>query len=137
MNNVHDDDLRPVFDVLKRENESSVPSFASLTSAAAMITWQRRRLRRRGAILVSALFVPLALIALARREHAPNFERFTALTGLDLGQVTWTAPSDFLLDVPGRDLLRRVPLIEIRVPALSPDSTRPSDSNTTKRRTDS
>jgi hypothetical protein len=137
MNDIHDDDLRPVFGALKRENESSVPSFASMTSVAAMQTWQRRRLRRRGAILATALFIPVALIALARRERVPDFERFTALTGLNLGEVTWTAPSDFLLDVPGRDLLRRVPLIEVQLPALTPDSARPSVSNTTKRRTDS
>lgn len=137
MSDVHDDDLRPVFDALKRENGSSVPSFASMTSTAAMHTWQRRRRRRRGAILVSAVIIPVALISIERRERAPDFERFTALTGLNLGHVTWTAPSDFLLDVPGRDLLRRVPLIEVRVPALTSDSSRASDSNTTKRRTDS
>lgn len=137
MNDVHDADLRPVFDALKREHESSVPSFAGMTSAAAMNTWRRRRLRRRRAIVVSAVFIPVALISLARRERIPDFERFTALTGLDLGEVTWSAPSDFLLDVPGGDLLRGVPLIEVQVPALSPDSARPSDSNTTKRRSDS
>ena len=32
---------------------------------------------------------------------------------LDLSGVTWTAPSDFLLDTPGSEYLRRLPTIEI------------------------
>ncbi|HEY5544804.1 MAG TPA: hypothetical protein VIK50_02015 [Gemmatimonadaceae bacterium] len=137
MSESQDVNLREAFDTLRRETQAAAPTFASLTSATAMNTWRRRHRRRRGALLVAAIIIPGFLSLRARAPREPDFERFTALTGLDPGEVTWRAPSDFLLDVPGRDLLRKVPLIEIHAPALAPDSARPADSNATKRRSNS
>lgn len=134
MNDPRDDDLHEAFETLGRHQQTSLPSFADLTSTKVMNASRRRRRRRRGALLAAVIMVPAFLALRARSEHGPDFERFTALTGIDPGQVTWRAPSDFLLDVPGRDLLRRVPLIEIQARPLSPDSARPPDSNATKRR---
>jgi len=134
---MNDDNFRAAFDALRRQTQASAPSFVSLTSSTAMDASRRRHRRRRGALLVAAIVIPTVLVLRARSERGPDFERFTDLTGIDPGEVTWRAPSDFLLEVPGRDLLRRVPLIEIQAPALSPDSARPADSNATKRRTNS
>jgi len=117
---------------------STEPSFHQMTSREALegARGQRRRRRTAGAVLLSvAVAIPAFLAVRARTDHALDYERFTMLTGIDLKEVTWEAPSDFLLEVPGRDLLRGVPIIEIRTPALAPDSIRPPDSNDTKRRT--
>jgi hypothetical protein len=134
---MNDDDLRTGFDALRRETWASAPTFASLTSTIAMNASRRRHRRRRGAVLVAAIVIPTVLVLRARSDRGLDFERFTAVTGIDPGKVTWRAPSDFLLDVPGRDLLRRVPLIEIQAPALPPERARPADSNATKRRPNS
>jgi hypothetical protein len=98
-----------------------------------MDSWRRRHRRRRGALLVAAIVIPAFIAIRARSERVPDFERFTALTGLDPGEVTWHAPSDFLLDIPGRELLRTVPIIEIHAP-LRVDSVRTPDSSITPRR---
>jgi hypothetical protein len=131
----HDDkNLRDAFGALRQETQASAPSFASLTSATAMHTWRRRHRRRRGALVVAAIMIPTFIALRARSARGPDFERFTALTGLDPGEVTWRAPSDFLLDVPGRDLLRTIPLVDVLAPLVPGDSARPADSNVTPRR---
>lgn len=133
----HDEELRNAFNALRSETRASVPSFASLTSATAMNAWRRRRRRRRGAVLMAAIMIPLFLALRARTTHEPDFERFFALTGLDPGAVTWRAPSDFLLDIPGRDLLRTIPLTGVLSPILPSDSTRADSNVTTRRSSDS
>ena len=138
MNTDDDRDLRDAFEALGSRVRPTEPSFHQMTSREALevARWQRRRRRTAGAVLLSvAVAIPAFLAVRARTDHALDYERFTALTGIDLKEVTWEAPSDFLLDFPGRDLLRGVPIIEIRTPALAPDSIRPPDSNNTKRRT--
>ena len=137
MNTDDDRDLRDAFEALGSRVRPTEPSFHQMTSREALegARWQRRRRRTAGAVLLSvAVTIPAFLAVRARTDRAPDYERFTALTGIDLKEVTWEAPSDFLLDFPGRDLLRGVPIIEIRTPALAPDSIRPPDSNDTKRR---
>jgi hypothetical protein len=136
MNDPRDDDLREAFDALGRDLPTSIPSFADLTSTNARNA-ARRRSRNRRIAIVAAVILPVAFILRPGANNEPDFERFAALTGIDPGQVTWQAPSDFLLDVPSRDLLRRVPFLEIHAPALAPDSARPPDSNATKRRSSS
>ena len=139
MNTDDDRDLRDAFEALGSRVQPTEPSFHQMTSRAALdeARWRRRRqaVGAAGAVLLSvAVAIPAFLAVRARTDHALDYERFTMLTGIDLKEVTWEAPSDFLLDVPGRDLLRGVPVIEIRTPALAPDSIRPPDSNNTKRR---
>lgn len=132
MSESDDEKLRNAFDALRRETQASDPSFASLTAPHALEAQRWRRRRRRIAIMAAAIIAG-AFIWHPRANNEPDFERFTALTGIDPGQVTWRAPSDFLLEVPGRDLLRKVPLIDIQAPALSADSVRPPDPNSTPR----
>ena len=132
MNGSPDDDLRSAFAALERDR--SGPSFAELTDPRALDGTRRRHRRRRGALSLAVLAVAAIVALCARSGTGPDFDRFTALTGIDLGEVTWRAPSDFLLDVPGRDLLRTTPLIEIQPPALPADSVGPADSNANKRR---
>lgn len=125
--------LRAAFDSLRRDQRASAPSFASLTAPHALEA--RRWRHRRGRIaIIAAAIIAVAFIWRPRANSEPDFERFAALTGIDPGQVTWRAPSDFLLDLPGQDLLRTVPHIEIQPPALPADSAGPPDSNLNKRR---
>ena len=133
--NTDDRDLRDSFKALGGSLRATVPPFEELASREALHAARWRRRRRRGALLAIVAAIPAFLVLHARTDRALDYERFTALTGIDLGKVTWEAPSDFLLDVPGRDLLRGVPHIEIKGPVLAPDKARPPDSNDTKRRT--
>lgn len=131
-----DRDLKDAFAALGSRVRLAEPSFDQLTSREALKAARWRQRRRRGALLAVAVVIPAFLVLRARTDRGLDYERFTALTGIDLSEVTWEAPSDFLLDFPGRDLLRRVPVIEIQAPALAPDSVppRPPDSNDTQRR---
>lgn len=134
MNTDDDRDLREAFAALGSRVRTIEPSFHQVASPEALNAARWRRRRHRVALVAVAIVVPAFLALRARTDRALDYERFTALTGLDLNEVTWVAPSDFLLDVPGRDLLREVPLIEVHAPVLVPDSVRSSDSNDTKRR---
>lgn len=129
-----DRDLRDAFEALGSRVRATGPSFHQVTSREALDAARWRRRGRQAALLAVAAVIPAFLALRARPDRALDYERFTVLTGIDLNEVTWEAPSDFLLDFPGRDLLRRVPMIEIRAPAIVPDSVRPPDSNDTKRR---
>ncbi len=61
----------------------------------------RRRLQLRPLLVVAAAAALVAFIALRPRPPA-------------VAIAVWTAPTDFLLDVPGSDLLRTVPRFELK-----------------------
>lgn len=129
-----DRDLEDAFEALGRRVQETGPSFQQLASRDALNAARWRQRHRRIALLLVVAAIPAFLVIRARTDRAFDYERFTALTGIDLNEVTWEAPSDFLLDVPGRDLLRRVPIIEVHAPAFAPDSVRPPVSTDTHRR---
>jgi hypothetical protein len=129
-----DRDLKDAFEALGSRVEATKPSFDELTSREALNAARWRQRRRRVVLLAVVAVIPAFLMLRERTDRALDYERFTALTGIDLNEVTWEAPSDFLLDFPGRDLLRRVPIIEVNAPAFAPDSVRPPVSNDTQRR---
>ena len=134
MSDPRDQDLRRSFDALNRVVQASAPAFEDLASSVALTGARRRQRRRRVAATAIVVSLLAILAALGRSNPGPDFERFTALTGLDLGEVTWTAPSDFLLDVPGIDLLRTIPLTEVVVPPGFTEGASPTDSNAKRRR---
>ena len=127
-------DLKDAFDALGRQVRFAAPAFDQMTSREALNAARWRQRGRRAALLAVVAVIPAFFALRARDDRGLDYERFTALTGIDLNEVTWEAPSDFLLDVPGRDLLRRVPIIEVHAPAFAPDSVRPSVSNDTQRK---
>ena len=138
MTREHDDDLRRAFSALDRTMQASAPSFAELTNAAALNSARRRHRGRRASLLITVVVVPVFLTVRARSAQGFDFERFSVLTGLDPGAVSWQAPSDFLLSVPGHDLLQTVPTIDVNVPAIRVDSTRlPAATITPRRSSDS
>ena len=128
-----DRDLKDAFDALGRRARFSAPSFDQMTSREALTATRWRQRGRRVALLAVVVVIPSLFALRARDDRGLDYERFTALTGIDLNEVTWEAPSDFLLDFPGRDLLRRVPIIEIQVPTVAPDSARKPATDTQRR----
>lgn len=128
-----DRDLKAAFQTLGRMVQDQAPPFPHLVSGAALSAARWRR-RRRAALLGTVLAIPVASLLLARTDRGLDYAQFTAVTGLDLNEVTWNAPSDVLLDVPGRDLLTEVPVIQVLAPRPAPDSARSPNANDTTRR---
>ncbi len=96
-----DDALRDRFAALRREEERQAPEFASL--------WPGRARAPRGktrwlVAAVCALIVVAAVLWLRSAGRKPADVSVVSLT-------EWKAPTDFLLETPGRELLRTVPEI--------------------------
>ena len=98
MNDRIDDELRERFAVLRREERATVPAFRSTLAAAR----SRKRPRR---MLVIAAAATVGVVALALILTLGSRRR----TVVDLASVRVHAPTDFLLQVPGAELLRVVP----------------------------
>lgn len=97
----HDDALRGRFAVLRREEEEHVPEFASL--------WRGRVRAPRGkarwvVAAACALIVVVAVLWSRSGKRGPEEVSVASIT-------EWKAPTDFLLETPGRELLRTVPEI--------------------------
>ena len=96
-----DSALRRRFTVLRREEEKSVPEFASL--------WRGRvrapRGKTRWVVAAACALIVLAAVLWPRSgKRGPE--------GVPVASITeWKAPTDFLLETPGRELLRTVPEI--------------------------
>jgi hypothetical protein len=101
-----DDDLRARFAVLRQEEEALAPEFA-LPSGVAQ---GRRPSGRRIALAVSLATVVAVVVLVARfvpQKGHPD-------PGTPVASLTeWKAPTDFLLETPGRELLRTVPAIGV------------------------
>jgi hypothetical protein len=135
---LRDDELRDAFGVLHRSMQESAPTFAAVASPAGLQGARLRYRTRRASLLVAVVVIPAVVIARARATATFDFERFSTLTGLDPGAVSWTAPSDFLLSLPSAELLQGVPTIDVRVP-VGGDVKRsaPASTSTSRRSPDS
>jgi hypothetical protein len=94
-----DDDLRDRFAGLRQQETQRVPEFASM--------WHTRAPLRKGRWLVAvacALIVVAAIIWLRSTQRRPEEISVAAITA-------WNSPTDFLLETPGREILRTVPKI--------------------------
>jgi hypothetical protein len=107
----HDDaELRRSFEALRRDVAAGAPAFAP-TVAAARIRRPpvpgRRILALAGAAAAVTVVVLAALLARrSARDGSP--------ARVDLASVRWRAPTDFLLTLPGDELLRTVPRLGYR-----------------------
>jgi hypothetical protein len=98
----NDHDLGERFHALRREDAATAPPFhATLAAARARASAPPHRRRALG---LAAAAVGVAGVALALLLARPN-RHMT----VDLTTVRWEAPTDFLLHVPGDELLRTVP----------------------------
>jgi len=98
---MNDDRLGQLFQALRRHDAGLRPPFADTLAAA-----RRRRPTRRGAV-VAALAAAAALVLLAVIWGGPS--RHQGI--VDLATARWEAPTDFLLQTPGAQLLRTVPAL--------------------------
>ena len=97
---LNDDELRGCFTVLRCEEEQSVPKFASL--------WGGRSRIQRGKGLwfaaAACALIAVGAILLLRSERNKNEVSMVSI-------MEWKAPTDFLLETPGREILQTVPEI--------------------------
>ena len=97
-----DHDLRDRFQRLRREDMAGVTPFQATLAAAAA---RRAASPRPPALRLAAAAAVIAALAVAvvlatRGRHG---------MAIDLARAPWEVPSDFLLQVPGAELLRTVP----------------------------
>jgi len=96
-----DDTLRGRFAVLRREEVQHAPEFGRLWHGRADA---RRRQTRWFMAAASALIALLALFWIRSVQRRPDDKTVASIT-------EWKAPTDFLLETPGREMLRTVPEI--------------------------
>lgn len=118
MNHHEDTEIRGAFDSLKAEEAVLAPDFAQMISEAEAASRPVRvRLRRQRIVRWASGGVGLAAAAVGglflggQRADA----RFEAAVALMRNPVEWTSPTDFLLDTPGSELMRRPVLTLPRV----------------------
>ena len=96
-----DHHVKQAFEALRREDVAGTPPFPATIAAARA----RRTARpRRRALGLAAAIVVVALVFISIRR-----ERDGVRLAIDLATVRWRAPTDFLLNLPGDELLRSVP----------------------------
>jgi hypothetical protein len=109
-----DDALRPRFAALRREEDQQAPEFARLWQARA---GARRRHAHWFAATACALIALLVFLWIRSAQRRPDDKTVASIT-------EWKAPTDFLLETPGRELLRTVPEIgEWQVYTAMPEAT--------------
>ena len=95
------DELRDRFDALRREDLELATPFQRLLATA-----RARRAapsgRRSLGLAAAAIVLAAVLALLLTRRHRDGVP-------IDLAAVRWRAPTDFLLQLPGDELLRTVP----------------------------
>ncbi len=100
----HDDrHLRKAFEALRRDAAAGTPPFDATVAAARA----RRAAMPGRRVLALAAAVVVAVVAVAVVSRRPD--RDGVPVEVDLATVRWRAPTDFLLKLPGDELLRSVP----------------------------
>jgi hypothetical protein len=94
--------LRKAFEALRREDAAGTTPFRATVAAARArpAAAPRHRVLR----LVAAVVALVAVVVVSTRR-----ERDGVRLQIDLATVRWQAPTDFLLKLPGGELLRSVP----------------------------
>jgi len=94
---MNDDRLHDAFKELRRVETANVPSFKRLRDVEPALSRLRSRLRVGSTFAFAVVvLIVLAFTVIPRRPAAPSIS-------------TWRAPTDFLLQTPGRELLDSVP----------------------------
>jgi hypothetical protein len=104
--------LRELFRAGLREDSAGAPAFRELRrrSHPRSDTVYRVRLQRP---VLAALVILLAITVAYLRRGAPEPPPVTQSL---LSDVSWNGPTDFLLETPGRELLRSTPQIGAPLP---------------------
>ncbi|HEX4602777.1 MAG TPA: hypothetical protein VH724_02195 [Candidatus Angelobacter sp.] len=91
--------LRDRFITLRREEERIVPEFTALWRG------KRRGPGRRWRWVVATACILIVVLALVWQRPARHYPPETTVASV----TDWKSPTDFLLETPGRELLRTVP----------------------------
>ncbi len=105
---VRDDDLRDRFAALRREEEAQAPEFVILSPGVAG-HGRRLSVGKLTAIVACLVTMAAAIFLLRIVPQKPMREPGKPVASL----TEWKAPTDFLLETPGRELLRTVPAIGV------------------------
>lgn len=97
-----DDALRTRFAALRREEARLSPQFAALWRRKAVHSGRRWRWSVATVCLLIVAAVFWVAVFRVRSEHTQPNSTVASIT-------EWKAPTDFLLETPGRELLRTVP----------------------------
>ena len=114
----NDSDLRDRFRALRREDAAAAPPFDA-TLAAARARRVAPSHRRTGWLAAAAVVV--AAVAVVLLFTRPDRHGRT----IGLATVRWEGPTDFLLVLPGDDLLRTVPHFGRMNPSILSDRRTP------------
>jgi hypothetical protein len=117
-----DEQLRELFSILRSEDDVQAPLFIAEPSAQPQYPRQRPGWRVAG---VSALAATVLASSLWLR-HDPPRGRAAHSRGSDASAVSiteWRPPTDFLLNTPGREILRTAPVIRLETYPHSTGST--------------
>jgi hypothetical protein len=115
-----DRDLKDRFAARRRDEESRVPGFAGMWATAQRVSAGgasagRRRKTVSGVRLFTAAVV-IAALAGVYRMAAPPEPAPAVDWQLAASLAAWRAPTDFLLNTPGRETLRTVPRLVSPIP---------------------
>jgi len=99
-----DNELRRQFTVLRQADEDRAPAFAQIFRGARARASQRRTPHVRPLVLAAAAIVVIAALSLAYGRSTTPFTTTPAI-------ATWRAPTDVLLQTPGRELLGVMPAL--------------------------
>jgi len=99
--------LKQAFEALRREDASSGPSFRATVAAARARPTGAPGRRVLGLAAVVAVVVAVVVLSIRHDRDGSRPE-------VDLAAVRWQAPTDFLLKLPGDELLRSVPQLGSR-----------------------
>ena len=97
-----DHDLRKDFAALRREDAATTPLFRATVAAARA---RRATAPGRRALWLAAVVLAVAAVVVVSTRRNRRGSRLE----IDLATVRWQAPTDFLLKLPGDELLRSVP----------------------------
>ena len=103
-----DHQLRNDFEALRREDAAGTPPFGA-TVAAARARQAAARRHRALRLAAAAVVAVVAAVVVSTRP-----ERYGVRLQIDLATVRWHAPTDFLLKLPGDELLRSIPQLGSR-----------------------
>jgi hypothetical protein len=101
----NDRDLEEQFHALRREDAATAPPFQATLAAARVRHAAPPRRRMIGLAAAVVIIAGAALALLLTRPDRPDRPGVT----IGLATVRWEAPTDFLLALPGDELLRAVP----------------------------
>jgi hypothetical protein len=105
---LRDDDLRMRFAALRREEEMLAPAFELPRGDLAARGW-RWSAGTLMAAAVCAITITVAVVLLRLVPAAPRGSNSSPVASLS----QWRSPTDFLLETPGREMLRSVPAIGV------------------------